>query len=123
MTLTRITKTLPHTEALIRVRKDKVTLNAAASRLLELTPEDMVIVYLDGDQMEAGRKRLYIGKCNSCAYRLKPRGETFFICSAALSKSIADAYEGYGTYRICEEDFLNGMSGEKYYNIFFKKYD
>ena len=123
MTLKCLTKTLPRTEALLRVRKDKVTLNAAASRLLELTPKDMVIVYLDADQLEAGRKGLYIGKCNSCAYRLKPRGETFYICSAALSKSIADAYEGYGTYRICKEDFLKNASGEKYYNIFFKKYD
>ena len=38
-------------------------------------------------------------------------------------KDVAEALEGYGTYRICPEDFSRDIDGTKYYNIFFKKYD
>jgi hypothetical protein len=54
---------------------------------------------------------------------VKPRCDSYYFCSATTAKDVADALEGYGSYRICPEDFTRDTDGIKYYNIFFKKYD
>lgn len=124
MTLQRLIKVAPVSEALIRVYRGKAVLNAQAARLLDITSEDLVAVCFDKEQYDArGVKRLYIGKASCNAYRLKRRVDTYTICSVPLCKSIADSLEGYGTYRICPEDSTQGLDGNMYYNIFLKKYD
>lgn len=123
MTLKSINRVAPSHEALLHVYKGKMVFNANASRLLELAPNALVSVCFDKDAYDArGVKRLYVGTSRS-GHQVKPRRETFFVCSASLSKDVADALEGYGTYRICPEDYSRDADGIKYYNIFFKKYD
>lgn len=123
MTLTSIIHQAPSTEAVIRVYKTQFTLNSHASRLLALRPGAQVMVCIDKDAQASGRTRLYIGKVEKNAYRVKPRKSTYRVCSSALCKSIAEALDGYGTYRICPEDYVMNCYDEKFYNIFFKKYD
>lgn len=124
MTLQRLTHTAPANEAVVRVYAGKVTLNACASRLLGLSPGDLVTIAYDKDHYQAsGDKRLYIGKVKRNAHKVIKRAESYYICSTSLSRSMADALQGFGAYRICPEDYSIGMDGEKFYNIFFKKYD
>lgn len=123
MTLKSINRVAPSHEALLRIYKGKMVFNASASRLLELTSESLVSVCFDKDAYDArGVKRLYVGTARS-GHKVTKRSDTFFLCSASLSKDVADALEGYGTYRICPEDYSRDADGVKYYNIFFKKYD
>lgn len=124
MTLQRICKVAPNNEALLRVYKNKVVLNSSSARLLGLTPETLLAICYDNEQLVArGVKRLYIGKAKDNAYSLTKRGETYIINSTSLCRSIADALQGYGTYRVCPEDSTMGSDGNKYYNIFFRKYE
>lgn len=125
MTLRKLNNSAPIQEALIRIYKSgKAVLNANAARLLELTPEVLVDVRYDEEAHTARKvKRLYIGTAKTNAHAVRKRGFTYSICSSALCHDIADALEGYGTYRICPEDYATDTSGIKFYNIFFKKYD
>lgn len=124
MTLQRLTKTAPSSEALIRVYQGKAVLNKKAATLLDLHKDDLVLVCYDQEAYAAREvKRLYIGKTPSNGYKVKQRNDTFFVCSAVLCRSIASCLDGYGTYRICPEDFTRNIHENKYYNIFFKKYD
>ena len=124
MTLQRINRTAPSSEALVRVYKGgKMVFNANASRLLELSPQAHIAICYDLESYSArGVKRLYIGTARN-GHLVKPRRDTYFVCSTTLCRDVADALEGYGTYRICPEDFSRDADGIKYYNIFFKKYD
>lgn len=124
MALQRLNRKAPSTEALLRVYNGgKMVFNATASRLLELAPGVSVAICYDTDMLSArGVKRLYVGTSRS-GYQVKPRRDTFYVCSASLCKDVAESLEGYGTYRICPEDFSRDFDGTKYYNIFFRKYD
>lgn len=123
MTLQRINRAAPAHESLVHVYNGKIVFNANASRLLELHPNASVAICYDKEAYSArGVKRLYVGTARN-GYKVKPRCETFFISSAPLSRDMAEALEGFGTYRICPEDFSRDTDGTKYYNIFFKKYD
>ena len=101
----------------------KIVFNVHASRLLELYPDALISVCFDKESYDArGVKRLYVGLSRS-GYMVKPRSKAFYVCSRSLCEDVADALEGYGTYRICPEDFSRDADGNKYYNIFFRKYD
>lgn len=124
MTLQKLNRKAPSTESLLRVYNGgKLVFNAAAARLLELAPSSLISICFDKEAFDSrGVKRLYVGTARS-GYQVKPRRDTFYVCSASLCKDVAEALEGYGTYRICSEDFSRDADGTKYYNIFFKKYD
>lgn len=124
MTLQRLNKTAPSHEALVRLYQcGKIVLNASASKLLELNTDSMIAVCFDKEAYDArGVKRLYIGTTR-IGHLVKQRRDTFFVCSSSLCKDVAASLEGYGTYRICPEDFSRDADGTKFYNIFFKKYD
>ena len=124
MTLQRLNRKAPSTEALLRVYNGgKMVFNASASRLLELDASTLISICFDKEAFDSrGVKRLYVGTSRN-GYQVKPRRDTFYVCSASLCKDVAEALEGYGTYRICPEDFSRDSDGTKYYNIFFKKYD
>lgn len=124
MTLQRLNRTAPSHEALLRLYDcGKMVFNAPAARLLELSPNALIAVCFDKDAYDArGVKRLYIGTSRT-GHLVKPRRDTYYVCSASLCKDVAEALEGYGTYRICPEDYSRDADGVKFYNIFFKKYD
>lgn len=124
MTLQRINRKAPAHETLIRVYKSgKIVFNANASRLLELHPNALIAVCFDREAFDArGVKRLYVGTSRT-GHMVKQRSDTYFVCSTSLCKDVAEALEGYGTYRVCPEDYSRDQDGTKYYNIFFKKYD
>ena len=123
MTLVQLNRQAPRSEALIRVYNNNIVINAAAARLLDLQHGDMVNVLKDKDAESAGRGiRLYIGKAQRNAYRVKERRSTFRVFCTSMARSIAEALEGYGTYRVCPEDSATDAMGQKYYNIFFRKY-
>lgn len=124
MTLQRINRTAPSHEALVHIYKGgKMVFNGNASRLLELSPDSYIAICFDKESFEArGVKRLYVGTSRN-GHKVKPRRDTHYLCCASLCNDVAEALEGYGTYRICPEDFTRDTDGIKYYNIFFKKYD
>jgi hypothetical protein len=123
MTLVQLSRQAPRSEALVRVYKNQVVINAAAAALLCLQNNDLVSVVIDKDAQAAGRgNRLYIGKVKRNAYAVSKRRKSFRICCTPLAKSMAEALEGYGTYRICPEDSETDAMGQRYYNIFFRKY-
>lgn len=125
MTLRKLTNAAPRQEALIHIYKSgKAVFNAAAARLMHMNPMTHVDVRYDADTFTAREiKRLYVGVTSGAAYTLKQRGNTYSICSNTLCRMMADALEGYGTYRICPEDYVLDSAEVKFYNIFFKKYD
>jgi hypothetical protein len=123
MALQILSRTPSSHEALVRIYEGKMVFTAPAARLLELQPNSLVSVKYDTEAFSArGVKRLYVGTAR-VGHIVKPRRNTYFICSADLCRDVADALEGYGTYRICPEDFSRDADGTKYYNIFFRKYD
>lgn len=119
--LTDITKTAPSGEALIRVYKGQLTLNAAARKLLCLE-DDSKVAFRTGDLGPGGTKRLYIAKKPFSAYSLARKGNAYRIRSTALCKSIADMLQGYGTYRIESENPIRDYNGDVCYSVFFRKY-
>lgn len=118
-----ITNAAPSCEALVRVYKSgKLTLNAAAKRLLDLQ-DDSKVVFRIGDEGPKETRKVYVGKRSYSAFSLVKVGNTYRIHSTHLCRSLADALQGYGTYRIeaenCERDFSNNV----YYQLFFKRYE
>jgi hypothetical protein len=123
MTLQILSRTPSSHEALVRIYEGKMVFTASAAKLLGLLPDSLVLIKYDTDAYSArGVKRLYVGT-SRFGHMVKQRRNTYFICSADLCRDVADALEGYGTYRICPEDFSRDADGTKYYNIFFRKYD
>lgn len=123
MTLQILSRTPSSHEALVRIYEGKMVFTAAAAKLLELHPGSLVSIRYDKDAFDArGVKYLYVGTAR-LGHAVKQRKNTYFICSADLCRDVADALQGYGTYRICPEDFSRDADGTKYYNIFFRKYD
>ena len=82
----------------------------------------------DGDKIYVGREErlannLYVGKANmKQSYAICRRGNTFMVYNAPLTRMVAGWLEGKGAYRICPEDKLEDSLGNKFYNIFKKKY-
>lgn len=111
------------TEALLRVHKHSLTLNASATQLLGLEDGDKIRIIYDVDEQRNGRDRLYIGKCNSDIHSIRPvkRGGTFVINSIALSRYLSERMQGRGVYRICPEDKFV-QDGITWYNIYFRNY-
>lgn len=117
--LISLTNDAPRTEPLLRVYETYMTLNAAAVELLGLTDEDKV--YIGRDERRANN--LYVGKArlkHSCV--VNRRGHTFLLHNAELTRKVAEWLEGKGSYRICQEDKVEDGFGNKFYNIFKKKY-
>lgn len=55
------------------------------------------------------------------AYGVRRRVNTFEVCNSKLCRKLAGQMEGYGAYRICDEQTIEFME-HRYYNIFAKKY-
>lgn len=121
MTLQDLTKAVPSNEALIRVYKGQLSFNAAAGRLLRLGPGIKVAFQTDVTPGPAGTKRIYVGRRSVMGYLVAPVGRTFRVRSSELCRTLADNLQGYGSYRIEEEDPVRDFRGDVYYRLFFKK--
>lgn len=117
MTLMRdLSPVAPSSEALIRIYAGVIALNNEAARVLGLT-DDSRIAFKVGNEPH----RVYIGKRQYSAYSLSKRGRGYRVNSADLSRKLAEALDGCGTYRIERETSVSDYSGNKYFMI-FKKY-
>ncbi len=121
MMLQDLTRAVPSNEALVRVYKGQLSLNAAAGRLLRLGPGIKVAFQADVTAGPAGTKRIYIGRRDTMAYLVYPVGHTFRVRNSELCRKLAESLQGYGTYRIEEEDPVRDFRGDTYYRLFFKK--
>lgn len=115
-----ISREPPSGEALMRVYKSKIIINAPAVKLLGLT-DDSRVAFKVGEVL--GQKRLYIGKKDYNAYCLNKMGSRYRIHSTSLCKHIADMLQGYGTYRIESENHISDYNGDVMYSVFFRKYE
>lgn len=109
----------PRTEPLLRIYDSYMAFNAQAVKLLGLTDGDKVYIGRD----DRSSNNLYVGKASlKQSYAVCRRDNTFILYSAPLTRKVAGWLEGKGTYRICPEDKLDDGFGNKFYNIFKKKY-
>jgi hypothetical protein len=109
----------PRTEPLLRVYANYMVLNANAVALLGLDDGDKIYIGRD----ERSSNNLYVGKAFlKQSYSVYRRDNTFIIYNAPLTRNVASWLEGKGAYRICPEDIIDDGLGNRYYNIFKKKY-
>lgn len=115
---------LPPQEAAIRIYRNAVCLNAPAARLLGFGEEGGYLAAVsDTDASCNGRVPVYVGVTGSSHSGLKVtrRGKCVRVNSRALAGRLAEALDGYGTYRICPED-RREAGGTVYFNIFYRRY-
>lgn len=117
--LTNLVNTLPPTEAYLHVYKETVTLNHVAVELLDLHEGDKVSFKKNA----TGSVAVWIGKVDVNGYGIRMRRRCARISSRRLSKALASALQGPGTYRIEAENTTRDFSGTKYYSIFFRKFN
>lgn len=123
MTLKRLANPAPSSEALLRIRQGRFTLNNKAAALLGIRDLSRVAFTYDEDSGIGESKRLFIGKVNDGGFRLTRRGETFFANSVEMCRKLAESLQGYGTYRIDGGYFEEDFYGNRQYNIFPFVYD
>lgn len=117
--LTNLVNTLPPTEACLHVYKETVTLNRAAVELLNLHEGDKV----NFKKNSSGCITVWIGKVTANGYGVRMRRKCARINSSKLCKALASALQGPGTYRIEGENTISEFSGQKYYSIFFRRFE
>ena len=117
--LVNIINNAPRTEPLLRIYDSYMAFNAQAVKLLGLSDGDKIYIGKD----DRSSNNLYVGKANlKQSYAVWRRDNTFIVYSAPLTRIVAGQLEGKGTYRICPEDTVDDGLGNKFYNIFKKKY-
>lgn len=118
-------RTLDPSEPAVRIGSNRATFNAAAVRLLGLHAGGYVEFRLEQYYLDSGRKRIYVSRSltGSNSFLLHPRKDrqTLEVSSRVLSRTLGDAMDGWGLYRICRED-TTLQDGRRWYGIFFKKY-
>lgn len=109
-----ITTIPPSSETLLRVYSaGQVTFSHSASDALGIVPDTKVAFVVNNNS------RVYVTKRESLAYSVVKTGGSYRIRSKALSKSLADTLNGYGTYRIEIENAEKDSRGNVFYPIFF----
>lgn len=110
---------LPASEAVIKFRKDgKICLSEKASALLKLkSPESFVRIKRDEDG------KIYIGQCRDNGYRFHKKRNQFIFYSVEVARSLSEALNGFGNYRIEEESRVMVYPNDEYYVIFWKNYE
>jgi hypothetical protein len=109
----------PRTEPLLRIYDTYMSFNSHAAELLGLEDGDKVYIGKD----ERAYNNLYVGKARfKQSYELSRRGKSYVLYNRPLARAVANQLEGKGTYRICPEDRQEDGLGNKFYNIFKKKY-
>lgn len=111
--LVRVTNTA---DPFIHIYKDKCVLTAAAVRLLGIEEEHRAEFL----RLPNHPGIFTCGIDAPLAFPVRRRGNRGVISSKVLAKSLADALDGYGTYRICEEESRE-YQGRRAYEIFFRR--
>lgn len=108
----------PRTEPLIRLYPTYIIFNSPAAEMLGLKDCSSVAI-----QQDDRSGYIYVAGCNSFkqTYGLRLRRNTYVLSNAPLCRKLADKLEGYGSYRLSQDDVIDVM-GNKFYNIFKKKY-
>lgn len=107
----------PKTEPLLRIYPNYISFNGVAASLLSLKDGDAVSIMQDDRD-----GYVYVANThNKQSYVLSRQGNIFVVRCAPLSRRLAECLEGCGTYRISKDDATEFM-GQRYYNIFKKKY-
>ena len=116
--LKNLLQSAPKTEPIIRIFPNYLSLNAKAVELLGISDGDSVSIMQDD-------RDNYIYVSNNpeakVAYGVRRRVNTYEVCNSRLCRKLAEQMEGFGAYRICEEQSIEFM-GHQYYNVFAKKY-
>lgn len=110
-------KSAPRTTPLIRVYMNYICFNEPAAKLLGLKEGDSVSI------MEDDRDG-YIYVANAVtkqSYVLTRRNNTFKVSNRRLCRKLAEALDGFGSYKIISSESLEFMD-KIYYNIFKCKY-
>lgn len=108
----------PRTEPLIRVYSQYITFNAPAAKLLGFKDDDVVSIMQDDRD-----GYVYVANCQAKqSYTLASRNNTYLVRNSLLSRKLAECLDGFGTYRISKDMIQTDLFGNKYYNIFKKKY-
>lgn len=116
--LRNLLNSAPRTEPLIRLYPTYLSFNSAASELLGLKEHHSVAI-----QQDDRDGYIYVAGCNDMrqTYKLRQRANSFILSYAPLCRKLADALDGYGSYRISQEVTTEFM-GKTFYNVFKKKY-
>lgn len=121
-----ISKKPANSDALIRIYRTECHLNARSASLLRLNADtEMVRFTYDNDELQCGRLRVYVCKCDGNTprtYEARKHGRSYRIFSTDICTALADHLSGYGVYRICPE-VTKTFDNKIYYEIFFKKYE
>lgn len=123
MALERLVNTAPATEALVRIYEGRIVLNSRAVSLLKIPNGGRIDILCTPDQPDGIRRRLFIGSVTDGGFRTSPKGRGAKVCSAPLSRSMAQNLDGYGTYKISEVDTTRDVFGRTQYLIWWRKYD
>jgi len=108
-----------HTPTL-SIYRSRCVLSASACKLLGLSDEHPRI-RVKTDLVNRGR--VYISRSqNDSGFHSSRRadGQTRHIDSVSFCTKLADALDGYGTYKICEDSTVSD-GGIVHYEIFFKR--
>lgn len=116
--LKNLLNTAPRCEPLIRIYPNYFSLNAAAAKLLNLREGDSVSVMQDDRD-----GLIYVSNCPTMkqSYSVTRIAKRFHVSGAPLCRKMAKCLEGFGPYKITEEESQDYM-GYTFYNIFKKKY-
>ena len=116
--LKNLLQSAPKSEPIMRVFDHYLSFNAKAVELLGIKEGDAVSIMQDD-------RDNYIYVSNNpdakVAYGVRKRCGSFEVCNSRLCRKLAEQMEGFGAYRICEEQ-SNEFMGHRYYNVFAKKY-
>lgn len=123
MELVNLIPDVPMDQPRLRVYETYVVLNSHAMNLLGLKEGDYV-KFACPRFSSSDRKHIYVGKANSVsgAFSFCKRSRCARINHIGLARTLLQALDGVGCYRVCPEDKVTD-NGEVYYNVFFKKYD
>ncbi len=111
----------PSDECLIHIyRSGKLALTRKACSLLGLDDDSRIGFKIDS---RPGRNLICIGTRGHLTYGVIRVGNHYRVRSTSLCRFLAESLQGYGTYRIESESPMLSLSGDKYYPIFFRKYE
>jgi hypothetical protein len=124
MELKELFVALPRSEAIIRIYKNYLSLNGSSVALLGLDGTGKIKLSYSQDDMRAGRFRCFIAKTDSSimSFDYRMRGGCAIVACRSLVAFLAEHLDGYGSYRICPEDYVND-GNNIWYNIFIRNYD
>lgn len=115
-----ISNTPPSSETMVRIyAAGQLAFSKSAADILRLKDGDKV-AFVKAKSSSYGVPMVYIVKRESLAYKIIRCGGHFRIRSQSLCNSLAQALNGYGTYRIEPENVETDEKGNHYYPIFFR---